>query len=372
MQVSGPGCWEVGKVHEGFKNTGVTQDSTTLDETDLAIVHALQIAPQASWTLVGSILGISPVTASRRWDHLVDAGLAWVSCIPGPALWSEHVLAFVELRCEAESLATVASTLSRDPRVASIEVVASEYDLILTMFVADMSRLSRFVLDELNHLPGVHSARTHLGTGVYTQGAGWRLDALSPDQQTQIQQSIPAPLRSVSIPRGHDRDLLLACIANGRRSAVELAELVGSSPTTVRRRLDRLVRGGLASFRCEVANGIAGWPISATFWANVPPETLSETARAIAALPQVRLCAAVTGGAANMIVTVWLRSLGDSQRLEDLLSSKVPGLSIHDRAIALRIPKRVGWMLDEAGRALSVVPIDPWHDPDPATEGVST
>jgi len=350
----------------------VAQDSTTLDETDLAIVHALQIAPQASWTLVGSVLSISPATASRRWDRLVDAGLAWVSCIPGPALWSEHVLAFVELRCEARSLTTLVGTLARDPRVASIEVVASEYDLILTMFVADMSRLSRFVLDEVNHLPGVHAARTHLGTGVYAQGAGWRLDALSPDQQAQVREAIPGPLRSVPAPRDHDRDLLLACIANGRRSAVELAELVGSSPTTVRRRLDRLVRGGLASFRCEVANRIAGWPISATFWANVPPESLIETAKAIAALPQVRLCAAVTGGSANVVVTVWLRSLGDSQRLEHLLSSKVPGLTISDRAIALRIPKRVGWMLDEAGRALSVVPIDPWHDPGPTAESVST
>jgi DNA-binding Lrp family transcriptional regulator len=349
-------------VQEPIGSAAGMQDSPALDETDLAIVHALQISPQASWTLVGSVLEISPVTASRRWERLVEAGLAWVSCIPGPALWSEHVVAFVELRCEAAAVASVVGTLACDPRVASIEVVASEYDLVLTMFVADLSRLSGFVLDEVGHLPGVVAVRTHLGTGVYAQGAGWRLDALDPDQQAQIQQSVPGPLASAPTPREHDRELLLACIGNGRRSAVELAELLGSSPTTVRRRLDRLVRGGLASFRCEVANRIAGWPISATFWANVPPEALTETARAIATLAQVRLCAAVTGGKSNMVVTVWLRSLGDSQRLEHLLSSRVPGLTIHDRAIALRIPKRVGWMLDEAGRAQSVVPIDPWYE----------
>lgn len=353
---------EVVNVQEAFGSDAGMQDSPTLDETDLAIVHALQISPQASWTLVGSVLDISAVTAARRWERLVDAGLAWVSCIPGPALWSEHVLALVELRCEAVALSTVVSSLAHDPRVASIEVVASEYDLVLTMFVADLSRLSRFILDEVGHLRGVTAVRTHLGTGVYAQGAGWRLDALNPDQQAQIQQSVSAPLPSVSTPREHDRDLLLACIGNGRRSAVELADLLGSSPTTVRRRLDRLVRGGLASFRCEVANRIAGWPISATFWANVPLETLSETARAIATLGQVRLCAAVTGGKSNVVVTVWLRSLGDSQRLEHLLSSRVPGLTVQDRAIALRIPKRVGWMLDDAGRARSVVPIDPWYE----------
>jgi DNA-binding Lrp family transcriptional regulator len=340
-------------------------DATALDETDLALVHTLQIHPRAPWKLVASVLEISPVTAARRWDRLVEAGLAWVSCIPGPALWARQVLAFVELRCDSDRLDAVVRELARDPRVASIEVVASDYDVVLTMFLADLPRLSRFIVDEVARIPGVHAARTHLGTGVYAQGAGWRLDALNPKQQALMQASVPRPLTTVPAPQEVDRDLLLACVENGRRSAVELAALVDASPTTVRRRLDRLVRGGLASFRCEVAGSIAGWSISATFWASVAPDSLAETANAISALPQVRLCAAVTGGASNVIVTLWLRSLGDSQEFEGLLSSRVPGLIVNDRAVALRIPKRVGWMLDEAGRAQAVVPIDPWYEPSP-------
>jgi hypothetical protein len=77
------------------------------------------------------------------------------------------------------------------------------------------------------------------------------------------------------------------------------------------------------------------------------------------------LSAAVTGGSSNLVLTAWLRSVAQSQRLERVLTTRVPGLSIDDRAVALRIPKRVGWRLDDLGRATEVIPIDPWYDEDP-------
>ncbi|MET7782244.1 AsnC family protein [Streptomyces mirabilis] len=53
-----------------------------VDETDLALVHALQIAPRAPWTAVGQALGIDPMTAARRWARLTGTGCAWVTCYP--------------------------------------------------------------------------------------------------------------------------------------------------------------------------------------------------------------------------------------------------------------------------------------------------
>ena len=340
---------------------GAPRDATTLEEVDLAIVHALQIAPRASWKQVGAVLGISPVTASRRWERLVGERVAWVTCLPGPALWSLHIVAFVEVDCEARAIPDVVAELASDPRVASVEVVAGSRDLVLTVFVADLPTLARFVLDRLTRLEGVRAVRTHLGTGFYAEGAGWRLDALSPAQQDQLASTSDSGATGVPGPRAWDRELLLACSGDGRRSVAQLAELTGTSPSTVRRRLDRAVRERVVSFRCEVSNALSGWPISATFWVSVAPDVLEPTARAVAGVPHVRLCAAVTGSS-NLIVTVWLRSLGDLQRLEALLADRFPGLGVDDRAVALRIPKRIGWLLDEAGRSLSAVPIDLWHE----------
>lgn len=336
------------------------QDSPTLDETDLAVVHALQIAPRVAWTVVGQALDVSPVTVGRRWERLVEQGLAWVTAYPGPGLASRHVVAFVDVDCEPAGRQRVVETLVRDPRVATVEVIASGRDLMLTVFAADLVALSHFLLDELSQLRGVRGTRTQLGTGIYAHGAGWRLDALTPAQRDRISRAGSAPPAGADLPAPVVRDLLRALGEDGRRSASELAEIVGASPSTVRRRLDRILRGRLLAFRCEVAGAISGWPVIATFWASVPPEDLEETARSLALLPGVRLCAAVTG-ASNLLITVWLRSLGESQRFEALLARRLPDLTLNDRAVSLRVAKRMGRLLDAAGRSAGVVPVDPWH-----------
>ncbi|MFG2859232.1 AsnC family transcriptional regulator [Streptomyces sioyaensis] len=42
------------------------QDSFNLDEADLALIHVLQIPPRATWTEIGKVLDINPVTVARR------------------------------------------------------------------------------------------------------------------------------------------------------------------------------------------------------------------------------------------------------------------------------------------------------------------
>ena len=99
----------------------------------------------------------------------------------------------------------------------------------------------------------------------------------------------------------------------------------------------------------------------ATFSARVPPEELERTARSLITLSEIRVCTAVTG-ADNLMMSVWLRSLGDTQRLEQRLARHLPALELTDRAITLRTEKRIGTLLDEAGRRTGAVPIDPWGD----------
>lgn len=342
------------------------QESLIVDEVDLALMHALQIAPRAPWTLVGQVLGINPVTAARGWQRLTDQQLAWVTCYPGQGLATRHVVAFVEADCEPAARHRLVETLVRDPRVATVEVIASGRDLFLTMFIADLRALSRFLLDELSVLPGVRGTRTQLGTGIYAHGAGWRLDALNADQTERISRAAPPQPAGHDVPAPAVRELLLALGQDGRRSATQLAESAGASPSTIRRRLSRIEREQLLSFRCEVANVVSGWPVIATFWASVPPNDLGKTAQAVAGLPGVRLCTAVTG-ASNLIITMWLRSLADSQRIEQLLSQHFPDLVLNDRAVALRVAKRMGRLLDDVGRSTGVVPIDPWYVPTGST-----
>ncbi|WP_433260175.1 Lrp/AsnC family transcriptional regulator [Actinosynnema sp. CS-041913] len=322
-----------------------------LDETDRALVNVVQIAPRASWAEIGAALDINPATAARRWGRLSDAGLARVIAYPRLTAWARHrCLAIIEVDCEPATREEVIADLVRVPQIASVTIASSGRDLYLTVLTADLESLSALVLS----LKGVRGTRTRLVTRMFTEGGTWRLDSLTSGQRAVLH---PPPNATGVLPAA-DRDLLVA-LADARRSVADIAGLTGTSASTARRRLARVVREGELSFRCETAQSITGWPVSASFWAKVPPPELRAVATGLTALPEIRMCAAVTG-ADNLVISLWLRSLADSQRFEEQLSTHFPTLVVNDRTIELRAVKRMGCLLDPGGRSTAVIPVDPW------------
>lgn len=122
----------------------------------------------------------------------------------------------------------------------------------------------------------------------------------------------------------------------------------------MRRQLPRLIGSGLLGFRCEIAQVASRWPICSNFVGRIPAREHGRTAAALATLPELRLCLSTTGNS-NIMFTVWVRSLDRLLELEQILAERLPWLSILDSAVTLRTPKRMGWMLDDHGRATGEV-----------------
>ena len=59
--------------------------SATLDLDNMLLLDALQLAPRASWSRIGEVLGITAVTAAKRWARLREGGIAWVTAAPAMA-----------------------------------------------------------------------------------------------------------------------------------------------------------------------------------------------------------------------------------------------------------------------------------------------
>ncbi|MEV6220493.1 Lrp/AsnC family transcriptional regulator [Nocardia fluminea] len=334
------------------------QDSFNLDEIELQVVNALQLHPRAPWNLIASVLGVDPVTVARRWERLAGVGLVWISVYPGTPWDWDVVGANIYVRCTAGKAGAVAETLLDDHRVATIEHITGDGDLSLTVFTPNLAELSSFVLTSLGAIPGVRDCRTHVMTAVYTEGSRWRLRALSSAQADRILASRPPPQPKPSGPLGAvDQRLYAALELDGRAGFTELGERVGISASTARRRLNSLLGGGRIVMRCEVAQPVSGWPISASLWCRVRPADLDRVATQLARLPETRSCASVTGGRANLLLSVWLRSAADIHRLEAALADQVDDLQILDVALSLQHVKRMGRLLDGKGRAVGVIPL---------------
>lgn len=325
----------------------------TLVEEDLALVNALQIAPRVSWAEAAEVLGAKPATLAARWRRMREEGLAWVTA--HPAADRNVVTSLVEVDCTPGARTDVVHALCRDPRAVTVEESARGRDLLLTVMTPDLPAMTTFVLDDLPNVPGVRSYRTYLSKGIHRQGSEWRLGALDRGQVAALE-SVARRGRSDPCPEppADAWPLIEALAADGRRSAADLARITGRNPATVRRHLARLIASRVLAFRCEVAQVQSHWPITCTWLARVPALEHERTVAALRTLPELRLCVSTTGEA-NMMFTVWTRSLSDVLAIERLLGDRMPWLNLVQSSVTLRTAKRMGWLLDADGRGTGEV-----------------
>jgi DNA-binding Lrp family transcriptional regulator len=328
-----------------------------LEDPDLALIHALQIAPRVSWAQAGQVLGASPAALAERWARLRGSGLAWVTAHVN-ASRPDLIVAFVEVDCLPEARPDVVRHLCQDPRAVTVEEAARGRDLQVTVMVRDLRALTRFVLEDLPRVPGVRQTRSRLATGLHFEASRWRLDVLE-----------PAQVRSLAAVAGQHRGepggtpprdpgpLMEALAVDGRLAASDLARRTGRNAATVRRQLPRLLASGRLTFRCEVAQFDAGYPVSCNWLARVPVEEHARTVQALATLPELRLCVSTTGET-NIMLTAWTRSLAHLLSLERLMGERLPWLSIVDSSVTLRVAKRMGWLLDDEGRCTGEVVVN--------------
>ncbi|QNS08141.1 Lrp/AsnC family transcriptional regulator [Streptomyces xanthii] len=335
---------------------------TVISELDLALVNALQLRPRAAWAELAAPLGVTAGTLARRWDRLSAEGLAWVSASPGREFSRTRCTAFVLLRCRPGTRRRLAERLCAFEEAATIELTApGSADLLLDVLAPDLPALGRFLTEELEPLPDLLSVDCLFATSLYVEGSRWRLRSLDPAQLTALGTGGPggpeaAPTTELDTV---DRALLHALVRDGRMGLSALAEHADSSPATVRRRLRRLTDSGVLTFRCDVADALAGRPVPVSLLGRAPARDTAAVHRTLAALPECRLVAAVTGSS-NIFTTLWVHDLGDIQRRETALCARLPSLTVTDRIVGLHTVKRMGHLLTDDGRRTGVRPIRPW------------
>ncbi|MFH8391528.1 Lrp/AsnC family transcriptional regulator [Streptomyces sp. NPDC018036] len=332
-----------------------------LDELDYLLITALQHAPRADWRRIGAALDVDATTAARRWTRLTESGLAWLGCHPNPAFIGDLIVAFIEVDCVSGKLHEVCERILDDPPLFNIEHATGARDLLLTAVFRSQAQLARYVGFRLGGLDGIAATRTQLATALHTEGSRWRLDRLAGERRSTLGAARDEPVPATVLNQS-DLDLILLLAQDCRQSVARLAERSGLSPTTVRRRLDRLDAARAISYRCEAARSVSGWPVSATLWGSAPAAEAARITSQLSGMRETRLCATLSGPH-NLMVTVWLRSMGDVHLFEAALSRRFPELTVVDRAMTLWQLKHAGQVLDPQGRHLRTVPFsDLWDD----------
>ncbi|MFE1547053.1 Lrp/AsnC family transcriptional regulator [Streptomyces sp. NPDC058718] len=327
---------------------------SVLGEADLSLIHALQVAPRASWTQLSAVLGVSPDTLARRWDHLTTGGWAWSSLIVARG-GDATLYAWIELDCVAGDTEATAVELAGDPYTLGVHQVTGNADLVLLVVCPDLYALDAYLASRVRRLRGVLRTRAQVVTRLHNRPYRSRIEQLAPGQVRLLTEITGGEKRPRPSGRAHppltdlDRKLVAELAGDARRSAAELARQCDTSESTVRRRLDALMAAGALHHHCLPAPRFSGRPVWALVTADVPPLEVAPTVAALTRLRHTRLITSVTGPY-NLALAMWLRTVEELHEVTATLVRAAPALRITGTQVSLRTHKIGTQVLGPDGR----------------------
>jgi DNA-binding Lrp family transcriptional regulator len=336
------------------------QESDIVSEFDLAIVNALQINPRADWSRVAEVLGLSAPTVARRWKALAGQGLAWITPAPGPRYLGAGWSAFIHISSQPSKHRELIGRLCAEPAFATVSVVSGPHDLFVDCFASSNEALMGIVAEAFAELPGVIRREVVFVTKLYRQASDWPSGTLE-TAQGRLLATASRPSPAGYTPDRLDAALLQEPGRDGRASWAELGEACSVSPQTARRRVERFLAAGYMVLRCDAAAAVQQGQREVSLILNVPASRVDAVGRYFAGLPGCRVSAQVLG-VQNLLVTLWVRDYLEVQAHERELAALAPGSVVVSRQAVVRTYKRLGHLLDVAGRSTGVVPLPLWSE----------
>ncbi|WP_051942620.1 Lrp/AsnC family transcriptional regulator [Streptacidiphilus rugosus] len=274
------------------------------DTLDRGLVQALQLDGRAPFSRIAEVLGVSDQTVARRYARLRASGAARVLGLSDPEALGE-VRWFVRVQCVPGAAVAVAEALARREDTTWVTLGSGGTEINCSVRV-DPERQDddSLLLQRLPRTAGVVGVTAHCVLHTFFGGANsivLKSGPLSAEQTARLRPAdAEAPMAPderrapVRLDEG-DRRLLAALAVDGRAGFAELATATGWSASTVRRRMDELLRCGVLYFDLDLDWRMFGVRTNTNLWLNVAPAELVATGEALAAHPEVGYVAATTG-----------------------------------------------------------------------------
>jgi DNA-binding Lrp family transcriptional regulator len=331
-----------------------------LDDADLDLVAALQVAPRAPMSALAEVLGASASTIGRRLARLEEEQLLRVI---GQVEWpmvSEGNPHHVWVATAPGQARQVARHLSELPEVPFVATTTGRADVYCSLQAARRSRARELLMTEIPSIPGVRSTHSELVLRALTKSDSWRLSRLG---ATQVR-----TLRAAGDPRPQDRPARTATASataelstdelrtvellrrDGRATAAELARATGISQSTAYRLTQSLLRRGLVRPRVEIEPALLGYALEVVVALHATPGAIQEVADTLARHPSARYVSIVAGTSSVIHHGVFR----DEDELAELLThdlATLPGITACEVSVMLDVLRRY-WIGRANGRLL--------------------
>ena len=310
-------------------------------ELDRRIAAALQLNGRAGWSAIARHVGASESTVLRRAAQLTESGQLRVIGVLDVLRCGLGVPVLLRARCAPGTAGEVAAAFAGRPDARYVSVLAGSADCVAELVLPSHVDISDLQLPQKPLL----DTETLAVMRTFLSNHDWNSGVLGSTAVAELRGGDTRPFEEQhweSPPEKLD-ELELAISAalgeDGRMPVKELAKQVGTSESTVSRRLDSLVRRGCLRFRTLAEPSLFGFALEFMLWLSVLPSELDAAGQQLAAHPATRYLSATTGRF-SLAAQIALRHYGELYRYTTDVVGALPGLQAADVTLQVNTLKR--------------------------------
>lgn len=146
--------------------------TVVIDDTDKAIIEALQADGRMPYTRLGAAVGLSEAAVRQRVQRLTESGVVQIVAVTDPLMLGFSRMAMVGLKVEGD-LRTVAADIAAIPDVSYVVIVSGSFDLLMEVVCEDDDHLLTILNDKVRAIPGVRSTETFTYLRLDKQTFAW-------------------------------------------------------------------------------------------------------------------------------------------------------------------------------------------------------
>ncbi|MGC7094447.1 Lrp/AsnC family transcriptional regulator [Amycolatopsis lurida] len=322
-----------------------------LNEADLDLVAALQVAPRASAAVLAEALDMSASTVGRRLARLAEQRILRVI---GQVEWSARAEGnprHVWVTTQPGAAGRVAHALAQLPEAQLVAETSGRSDVYLAAHLRDRAQARELLTERIPGVPGVAGTHSELVLRALTRADSWRLHRLSEAQVDHLARA-EEPVGTASttgLKVSEDERRVLGLLQlDGRITAAEAGRVLGLSQSTTYRLIQSILRRGIVRPRVEVEPALLGYGLEAVIALTISPGAIQPVAEELARHPSARYVSIVAGTTSVIHQGVFR----NEDEMADFLTrdlAPLPGISALQVSVVLRMLRRY-WIHREDGR----------------------
>lgn len=142
------------------------------DDTDKALITALQHNGRESYASLAKIVGLSEAAVRQRVQRLLDDGVVQIVGVTDPMVMGFQRWAMIGVVVEGD-VRTVSDALVKLEEIDYVVLCAGSFDLLIEVVCEDDDRLLALLNDHVRTIPGVRSTETFVYLKLAKQTYAW-------------------------------------------------------------------------------------------------------------------------------------------------------------------------------------------------------